>query len=237
MIFRFSSLFAVAALAAASNAFVMIDDFTAGPFTRTLVGNGTIQEEQTGLDIAHVAFGDRFTRLEIGANGEQAAVTLALGNGQARVTSGSEGIATTFRVEYGFADATVLDLSGENEIWIDLYTQDPSNRIADFHDLYVRDSHGVSDINPVWSQRAGGIRFKRSTFNPLIDWAHVDALIFRSRYSAQSGPHPLVYSTQRIYAVPEPCQLAGLALAAGITARRRGRLAGGGPVWPLPHAR
>lgn len=214
-----------ATLAAVSNAFVMIDDFTVGAFEGTQFGNGTIQREQTGLDKNHVAFGDRFTVLEIGSNRPQDAVTLRLGNGEAKVTSVDDSIATTFRVEYGFSDAAVLDLSRESEIWVDLYTQDPANRIADFHDVYVRDTHGISDITTSWSQRQGGIRFKKTSFDPRIDWAHIDTLIYRVRYSFISGPHPLGFSTQRVYAVPEPTSIAIMGLAAGIFARRRRWLA------------
>lgn len=214
-------LLALAALAPAAQAYVLIDDFTVGGFESTQFGNGTIQDYQTGLDTGRAAFGDRYTRLEIGNNRPEDTVTLRLGGGEAKVASEDDGIATIFSIDCGLWEATTVDLSGQGEIWVDLYTEAPRDRIADFHSIYMRDSHGVTTISPNWSFRPGGVRFKKQSFDPRLDWSQIEYFKYQVRYSAQSGPHPLLYSTQRIYAVPEPSLLLTLALAAGWLARRR----------------
>ena len=204
-----------------ARAYVLIDDFSVGAFEATQFGNGTIQDYQTGLDTGHAAFGDRYTKLRVGNNRPQDAVTIGLGDEEAKVTSQDDGVATIFSIDCGLWEATTVDLSAENEIWVDLYSHDPSNRFADFHTIFIRDSNGVSDSNPTWTFRLGGVRFKRSSFDPRLDWSKIEYFSYEVRYSAQSGPHPLTYSTQRIYAVPEPSSMAVLTLAAGVLARRQ----------------
>ncbi|MBS1716053.1 MAG: hypothetical protein JST30_17130 [Armatimonadetes bacterium] len=215
------SAVALLALAAPSHAYVLIDDFTQGTFDKTYLDDFTNDfHERLGLDQDHVAFGERQVRFEIGGNLDHHPVRLKIGDGAAKVTTDTHGVSTRWDMVWGNSDLVTIDFSHEKEFWIDLYTKDPPNRLADIWSLYVRDSHGVAGNNPGWLFRQGGIRFRKQDFNPLIDWSSIEYFDFDQTYSTDVGPHPLEYSVTKIYAVPEPGGFIWF-LAAGMCARRK----------------
>ncbi len=220
-----SALLALALAAApAAHAFVLIDDFTVGPFDRRIVGNGSWEFSQFDLDRSRVALGERSTALEVGGNFFQRPVDLRLGAGETRVSSDTDELSSILRFDYGNTRTNELDLTVETEFWVDLYTEDPVGRLADFHTLFVRDRSGLTATNNSWILRDGGIRFRRQNFSRAVDWSRIDFVSFESRYTRDSGVHPLAYGVQRIYAVPEPGTLGlGLVAAAGLAARHRRR--------------
>lgn len=211
------------ALAAPSHAYVLIDDFTQGTFDKTYFDDFTNDfHERLGLDQDHVAFGERQVRFELGGNLDHHPVRLKIGDGAAKVTTDTHDVSTRWSMRWGNSDLLTMDFSGEKEIWMDLYTKDPPNRLADTWSLYVRDSHGVADSNPGWLFRQGGIRFRKQDFSPLIDWSQTEFIAFEQRYSTNAGDHPFEYAVTKIYAVPEPGGVLWLA-AAGMFARRNRR--------------
>jgi len=208
-------------LAAPSHAYVLIDDFTQGSFDKTYFDDFVNEtHERSNLDKDHIAFGERLTTFSIGGNLNHHPVRLKIGDGSAKVTTDTHGVSTRWSMRWGNSDLVTLDFSGEKEIWMDLYTKDPPNRLADIWSLYVRDSHGVADNNPGWIFRQGGIRFRKQNFSPLIDWSQIEFIAFDQRYSTDVGDHPFEYAVTKIYAVPEPCGFAVIA-AAGFIVRRR----------------
>lgn len=213
---------ATLALPSLAPAFVMIDDFTQGPFEKTYTfafGNET--HERLNLDRTHVALGERRTNFSVGGNLNNRPVTLRIGDGEAKVTTDTNDISTRWNMSWGNSDLNTIDLSKETEIWMDVYTENPAGRLADIWALNVRDRNGVDGGTPNWLFRPGGIRFRKQDFNPRLDWSQIEYMSFDQRYSTDVGPHPLTYSVTRIYAVPEPGTFLLVVGAAGVLARRR----------------
>lgn len=218
----FGSLLTLGALSCLSHAFVLIDDFTVGNYTKTFNGTGQDTHQEVGLDTAHSAFGDRGTTFFVVNNPRPVPVTLDIGQGRATVFTPpgqNDGISTTLSMELGLSTPTVIDFSAETEFWVDLDVKKPNGRFADQWTIYVRDANGKTGTNDGWLFRTGGIRFRLSGFTNNVDFSKITDLSFFQRFS--SPGYPESYTVTSIYAVPEPCSLTFLAILGCLAARKR----------------
>lgn len=193
--------------ASSSQAFTLIDDFTVGDYHSVIVWpNKHDGIELFGLDPEHSALGRRAVDVTVNTNFDKVPVNIDIGGGQARISyqSPSRDIATDTVMEFGALDGPTIDLSKENEIWVDLFTEDPSGRLADQWSVTMIDSLGHVDTNPGWLFRPGGVRFRKQDFDPLMDWGKIRLMNFRQKFTPDIGDVPMAYTVTKIYAVPEP---------------------------------
>lgn len=217
MICRFSSFVATAALAAATHAFVLIDDFTVGGFTKTLRNEESFSKEEFGLDKARVAFGTRQNSLRINSNPNNTELTVHVGGGEQAVRSP---LPVMWHHDLGYGDLNfAVDFSAESEFWVDLETAHPANGLADNWDLHVMDANGVTASNGGWLHRPEGIRFRMQAFSRQVDWSRTVFMNFKQDWN--DLPNPLEYKVTKFYAVPEPSSMIlGLAGVAWLRAKK-----------------
>lgn len=111
--------------AVSSHAFTLIDDFTVGDYHSVIVWpNKHDGHVLQNLDQAHSAFGERGADVFVDTNFDKVPVNIDFGGGQARISydSPSRDIATDTNIFLGNVGGPLVDLSAENEIWIDLFT-------------------------------------------------------------------------------------------------------------------
>ncbi len=220
-------MLALAALAPAAAAYTLIDDFKVGDYHSVINWpNNHDGNKLTGLDRGHSAFGIRATDVTVNTNADHVPVYIDMGGGMGRISydSPSGDIATDTTFQFGYPGGPNLDLSPESEIWVDLYTENPPNRLADEWSVTIADGDGHNSTNPGFISRFGGIRFKRTGFNNTIDWSRINRIAFEQKFTPDFGDVPMAYTVTKIYTVPEPNAAALLAAALGLLAlvRRAG---------------
>lgn len=224
MIRSVACLSAFTILASFSQAYILIDDFTVGDYSKTFTTTGSDFHIAEGLDKSHTAWGDRQTWFFVHNNPLHREVTLNVGSGELSVSTLpglADGLHTQLDTEYGRgASPTTVDFSMETEFWIDLNVKNPNGRFADLWTMYARDSKGVTGTNDGWLSRQGGLRFRKSGFVGNPDWSSIQYLEFSQRFS--SPGYPEAYTVTKIYTLPEPTS-ASVAALAFLTLRRRAR--------------
>lgn len=213
-------MIATLGLAVFGQAYVLIEDFTVGEYQSVVNWPKTTdQHEEAGLDRAHTVFGSWAYSLDIMSNFDHAPTSVDIGSGIASVTTGSHALASQFDIELGYKRDVVVDFSAESEFWVDQYTVDPAERLADRWSIYVIDQDGHDAASGAFISRNGGIRFKKSNFAGSVDWSRIVYLDFLQKFTPDDGTVPLVYATTRLYAVPEPTS--AIVIVAVISALRR----------------
>lgn len=216
-------------IGSSAQAYILIDDFTVGEYSKTFNGIGQDTHQELGLDTAHSAFGDRGTTFRVQSNPFHVPVTMDIGQGRATVfTPGgqNDGISSILSMELGLASPPVVDFSAETEFWMDIDVRKPNGRFADQWTVIVRDTNGGVGINDGWLFRPGGIRFKLGGFIGSVDWSNIRDFRFDQHFTSQGAPHPESYTVTKIYTVPEPGALlvafVGLLAVRLRTAKRTG---------------
>ncbi len=224
-----NSLALLAFAAAAVSQAVVIDDFSSGPHSGSLV-SGWTEAYQAGSMLG----GSRLIRYDVltdsdayGGGVGGPAVSVDLGDGRAIVSSGALAQAS-FSLQYGYVPEgdgyavgdMVTDLSGDSAFRLSFLANDLPMEVR----VYASDTGWMSAmalvVVPGGQTSPFTVEIPYADFNNTIDWTNIRDLDFGFELS-RSGD----FAITKLETVPEPASIAALALggAAFISRRRRNR--------------
>lgn len=177
-----------------------LDDFTVGPYTKTLTGTNSDYKAIFGLDKSHCVFGQRRTGFGINYNPNQTSLTLEVGGGIHRLSSPLQ-VSWNAYIEYGGDGTVLLDLSAVDTFFVD-FTTFPAGKLPDLMGIHVFDIYGHDAQNLFWLGAPKGLRFRKSDFSGSVDWKKIT--IFKFRENFDSLPNPTSYTVTRLYASLKP---------------------------------
>ena len=178
---------------------LILDDFTAGPWSWTLQFGQSKGKQWFGLDKRHCYFGERLTFTDIVSNPNQTTLTVSIGNHAQRLESPLP-VAYSHYVEYGTGGTVLVDLSAVDRFMLDMYAEGGSY-LPDTMALSVTDTSNKSGTIS-WNIRPGGVYFRKSNFPANIDWKHIRYLKLQQDFD--SLPNPTIYCATNFYATLKP---------------------------------
>lgn len=213
------------AVAGAAHAFV-IDDFTTGAYSVTLVTPGSTDTAFRG---ANVLGGIRTTRLTVESNPLFREITLDVGNHFAISDSGTLADSHV-RVGYGYAEAPGgglqvnelnLDLSGQSAFLVDFLANDLNNDVTVYIGTWNGSSLNLSTVSAVAIGDGGAapstLSLPTSGLSGTASLSNVDVLVFQFDNQASGD-----FALSGFAAVPEPASMMAIGIGiTGLIARRR----------------
>lgn len=221
---RVASITSMALVAAASQA-LLIDDFTTGPYSVSLV---TPSAMDTAFQTAAVPGSTRTTRLFVESNPLLVQINLTVGSGFAISDSGTMGD-NWVRVGYGYenngsgglaTDPLDMNLTALNAFKIDFRSNDLPNDVKVYVGTWTGTAYNISTNSLV---AAGGnqsnpfsLLVPFAGFAGTATWTDVDVIVFEFDNSPSGD-----FAIERFEAVPEPASLLSLAIGISAIAVRR----------------
>lgn len=174
---------------------MVIDDFTAGPWTWTLFFGQSIANDWLGLDKRHCVFGERQVNMSINNNPNQTSLTYSIGSKEQKFTSPLQ-VAWRYSLEYGNHQTASVNFSSVDRFMLDMYAVGGSY-LPDSMVLSVTDWNNKSGTIG-WNLRGGGVYFDKANFPSNIDWTRIRYLKLLQNF--QSLPNPTTYCASKFYA-------------------------------------